>query len=282
MIGDRSNRCGPNPLACVHAGRCAGVRTAHGATPRRTFLLLPGLLLLLTLLCSGAHAVDAGIYVLMPTVNQGEREIDWHSGIESAAARGTGESDSALGLGMGVANRWFAELEIQFRKPAGAATALDAIEWQNTLALAEPNEWPIDVSLALGVERSFVAGEALLLSAGPLLQKDFGRMQANLNLLLDRYLHSMQSQPAQIEYQAQIKYRYHPFFEFGVQAFGTFSSSEQTWASLADEVHRLGPVVLGRISLPGERALGYNAALLVGTTAHTPDRTIRFQLEYEF
>jgi len=44
----------------------------------------------------------------------------------------------------------------------------------------------------------------------------------------------------------------------------------------------VGPVVLGRLVLPREHSLSYNVAFLLGTTAHSPDTTLRFQFEYEF
>jgi hypothetical protein len=40
--------------------------------------------------------------------------------------------------------------------------------------------------------------------------------------------------------------------------------------------------VLGRLVMPKERSLSYNFAFLFGTTAHSPDATLRFQAEYEF
>lgn len=238
--------------------------------------------LALALLCPAARAVDAGVYMLFPTVVQGEKEIDWHSGIGSSGAAITRESDSALGLGIGATERWFTEWEVQYRRTGDSGTQLDSIEWENTLALAEPNEWPLDVSVAFEVERSFLTGEGVLVRSGPLLQKEVGNFQANLNILLDRYFQSTKYQVTQIEYQGQVKFRYRQSFEFGLQAFGNVGSAEQTWASYSKQVHRVGPVVLGHIPLAGERSINYNAAFLLGTTAHSPDRTFRFQIEYEF
>jgi hypothetical protein len=55
-----------------------------------------------------------------------------------------------------------------------------------------------------------------------------------------------------------------------------------TWAPYSDQVHRIGPVALGKFKFGRERSLAYNAAFLFGTTARSPDRTLRFQIEYEF
>src|SRR3974390_3801021 len=72
-----------------------------------TRLLLP---VALALFARVVCAVDASDYLLLPTVNQGEREIDWRSGIASTGPTTNAQTDTALGMGFGVTPRWFTEL----------------------------------------------------------------------------------------------------------------------------------------------------------------------------
>ena len=228
------------------------------------------------------QAADASVYFLMPKVSQGEREIDWHAGVGSAGATTPHEQDMGLGLGYGVSSHWYTELAVQYRRKSLAGTALDAVEWENILVFAEPNEWPVDLGLVIDLEQPRDTAEGTAVRVGALLQKEWGRFQGNANLLLGRHFQSSEFLATQIHYQAQFKYRYSRPLEFGVQAFGNLGSSAHAVAAYADQIHRLGPVLLGRTPLPGERSLSYNAALLFGISAHSPDRTLRVQIEYEF
>jgi hypothetical protein len=248
------------------------------------WLILARLFLAVALSSSaqGVWAVDASDYLLLPTVNQGEREIDWRNGIASSGPTTNAQADSALGLGYGVTAHWFTELAVHYGKREGSSVAFKDVAWENILQLAEPGEWPIDVGVAFEVEHSSRSQDQLELTAGPLLQKEFGRFQANFNVLISHVTEGTEPATTRLRAQWQLKYRYREPFEFGVQAFDNLSSYGSTWAAYSDQVHRIGPVVLGRFKFARERSLSYNAALLFGTTTQSPDTTLRFQLEYEF
>lgn len=248
----------------------------------RAFFMPLLLGLALALRCQTAWTFDASEYLFLPTVTQGEREVDWHFGVGSSGATTRQAADAGIGIGMGVTARWYTELDLQYRQRGASGTALDAVEWENILQLAEPNQWPIDVGVVCEIERPQDVNERPSIRIGPLLQKEFGKYQANFNLLLGRHFRSSFFPATEIAYQSQIKYRYSEPFEFGLQAFGATGSRRQTWNELSAQVHRIGPVALGHFSLRHERSISYNAAFLVGATAHSPDRSVRVQLEYEF
>jgi hypothetical protein len=229
-----------------------------------------------------AVAVDSSEYLISPIVNRGERELDWQFGVGSPGPQTHSDIHSGIALGLGVTDHWFTELSLDYHKHSGRATEPDEVEWENVLQLAEQDEWPIDVGLAFSLGKSLSGSRGLSMRFGPLFQKEFGKVQANLNVLFERRLGRTSDPVTQAAYQGQIKYRYSRPLEFGVQAFGRFSSPAQLWAPYSQQVHRLGPVLLGRFVLPRERSISYNAALLFGTTAHSPDRTLRVQIEYEF
>jgi hypothetical protein len=229
-----------------------------------------------------ARAVDSSIYLLLPNVVKGEREFDWHAGIGSRGRTLAGENDAALGFGYGATDTWFTELAVRYRRVEGAPVTLDSLEWENIYVLAEPGEWPLDVGIVAEAEVPHASSEGASLRVGPLLQREIGRFQANINILASRYFRTAVYDATQFEYQAQFKLRYREPLEFGVQAFGDFSSNTRSFAPVPEQMHRWGPAVLGRFVLPGERSLNYNAALLFGTTAGSPDRTFRIQVEYEF
>jgi hypothetical protein len=235
-----------------------------------------------------ALAIDASEYLFVPKVTQGEREIDFYSGVGSTGAQTGAEDNAALSFGVGITGHWFTELAVEYRKQQSMAAGLDAIEWENFFQFGEPGQWPVDVGMVFNIERPYntssnpLTKDTTSIRFGPLLQKEYGRVQANFNLIFVHHFQRAAFPVAQIRYQSQIKYRYREPLEFGVQAFGKLGAGSQTLSSYSDQVHRVGPVVLGHFAIPGERSLSYNAALLIGTTAHSPDRTLRVQIEYEF
>jgi hypothetical protein len=229
-----------------------------------------------------AWAVDASDYLLLPTVVEGEREIDWRTGIASAGAATNAQADYALGVGYGVTAHWFTELAVHYGERQGSTLQFRDIAWENILQLAEPGEWPLDVGISFEVERSQRSQDQLDVTGGALLQKEVGLLQANLNILFTHVIEGPEPATTRVQFQGQLKYRYREPIEFGVQAFSYVSSYRTTWAPYAAQVHRLGPVVLGKFKFGRERSLSYNAAFLFGTTDRSPDRTLRFQIEYEF
>lgn len=285
-----SSKCRSTNSRPARWGRCAANREPSASTAfvvgRALWRSLVGLVLL-----SGtehALAVNAADYLFTPTVTQGEREIDLYGGTGSSGDTASAESNAGLGFGVGVTQHWFTELAITYRWQSPVGTGLDAFEWENILQIGEPGQWPVDIGMVFNVEKPYEASrnsrqtEGSSIRFGPLLQKDVGKVEVNFNFIVTRFVQSSEFSTTQFGYQSQIKYRYSPPLEVGIQAFGKVNSHEQAWAPYPDQVLRVGPVVLGRLAMPRERSLSYNLAILFGTTAHSPDTTLRFQAEYEF
>lgn len=250
-------------------------------TGRQTFASLL-VVCTLALFVPTAWAVDASDYLLLPTVVQGERELDWRSGFASAGPTTNAQADFALGFGLGVTAHWFTELAVHYGQRTGSALEFKDVAWENVLQLAEPGEWPVDVGIAVEVEHSRSSQDQMDVTVGPLLQKEFGLLQANFNILVTHLIEGTEPATTRVGFQAQLKYRYSEPFEFGIQAFSSISSYRATWVLYSDQVHRIGPVALGKFKFAREQSLSYNIALLFGTTGHSPDRTLRLQIEYEF
>lgn len=269
----RAVSCDPRASAELRVGRTARVALACMA---------------LLMAADRCLAVNAADHLFVPTVTQGEREIDFYAGSGTSGETTRAESNAGLGYGYGVTQHWFTELDVEYRWQSPVGTGLDALEWENILQIGEPGQWPVDIGLLCNVEKPYEASrnspksEGTSIRFGPLLQKDFGRVEANLNLLLTHFFQSDVFSSTQFGYQGQIKYRYSPPLEVGIQAFGRLSSGAQSWAPYPQQVLRVGPVVLGRLRLPQERSLSYNIGFLLGTTQHSPDQTLRLQIEYEF
>jgi hypothetical protein len=220
-------------------------------------------------------------YVLPAVVEEGEREIDFKAG--SARLRGSGQEDEeSMGLGLGVNSRWFTEVYAIWHRAPGDARRFDAWEWENRFQFTETGRFPVDVGLLLEVERPQVRSGGYELRWGPLLQADLlPTLQGNLNLLIEQHVDADAAEKVELGYQWQIKYRWRPAFEYGLQGFGDFGPWNH-WEPGIEQPHRAGPAVFGTLKAGGHRKLKYNAALLFGLTDGAAVNTLRAQLEYEF
>lgn len=238
--------------------------------------------LALSSLCvSSAAVAGPSDYVASPIVEEGEREIDFKSG--TAKSRdGSRESASSLGFGWGATSWWFTELYAKWHKEPGAASTFDAWEWENKFQLTETGKYPVDIGLLVEIERPKDRSEGYEYRWGPLLQADITPgVQANLNLLFTKHIRASAPSQAAFGYQWQLKYRWRPEFEYGLQGFGDAGPWNE-WAPRSEQSHIAGPAVFGRLRVGDHQAVRYNAGVLFGLGDGAPRHTLRIQAEYEF
>lgn len=221
-------------------------------------------------------------YVYTPAVAQGEREIDFKYGTASPLA-GSGAQAFSLGFGYGATQSWFTEVYLK-QERNGTQNATLA-EWENKFQLTEAGEYPVDIGLVTELEAPLVSHVPWEFRLGPLFQKEFGKLQLNANLLFVRAFGKMDETgvpfSTNLAYQWQAKYRWQPVFEFGLQGMGEVGKWNN-WYPQAEQSHRVGPAVFGKLPLGNGQAIKYNAAWLFGASAAAPNHTVRMQLEYEY
>lgn len=229
---------------------------------------------------STAAVAGPADYIYTPTVEYGEREIDFKFG--SARLPGGNKSQAAnIGFGYGATEWWFTEVYLKYAKSTAQNTRLTAVEWENKFQLTESGKYPVDVGLVTELEVPRDRNDAYEFKFGPLFQTEFGKVQLNGNLLFEREFSDGLPHKTEMGYQWQVKYRWQPKFEVGLQGFGEVGEWNN-WDSSDLQKHQFGPAVFGKIAIGERKALKYNAAWLVGTSKAAPDHTFRLQVEYEF
>lgn len=220
-------------------------------------------------------------YVYSPTVEQGEKEIDFKYGTAKKDGR---ENQSSLGFGWGVNAFWFTEAYVKWAKEPGRGTRVDALEWENKFQLTETGKYAVDVGLITEIEIPRESHEGKEFKIGPLFQTEFGKLQLNTNLLFERrfggIVEAGEERITEFNYQWQVKYRLQPSFEFGAQGLGELGKWNH-WAPRNEQLHSFGPAVFGKIDMGNHHKISYNAAYLFGKRA-APTHTFRLQVEYEF
>lgn len=216
-------------------------------------------------------------YIYLPTVEYGEKEIDFKFGT-AKQQNGERKQVSSLGFGYGVTEYWFTE--VYFKHEREGSDTLTLGEWENRFQLTETGKYPVDLGLVVEIAAPLNKNEAYEFKLAPLMQTEFGKVQLNGNLVLERTF-GPGDHITELGYQWQTKYRWKPSFEFGLQGFGEVGKWDN-WAPADEQEHRMGPAIFGKIGLGTKQAIKYNAALLFGTSEAAADHTFRMQIEYEF
>lgn len=231
-----------------------------------------------------AHAGPAeSIYT--PIVDYREWEFELKGGVQDFHNPDNGELAYELSVGYGIAPRWATEIEVEYPRAPGTAARVEEIEWENVIQLTEHGEHWMDAGIFAEFDYNRLEYRNTI-ELGPMLQKEIGLSQYNLNVLWE---HRLSAAPVEGEddegdarnglgYDAQWKYNLQPAFQPGVQVFGTLGDP----AHLHSQELKAGPAFFGVAILGNGKSLRYNAAWLGGLTRDTPNSTVRFQLEYEF
>jgi hypothetical protein len=219
-------------------------------------------------------------YVLLPHVVQGERALELKIG--SASGPGERETVGSISFEYAPTPIWVTEVYAQFARLGSERVKYDATEWENRFQLTEPGQYRVDWGLAAELEKPRDPSEGWNLRVGPLAQGEIGsRIQWNFNTLLATSWSGADASSTHLNDQWQLKYRWRPEFEVGVQGFGDLGPWYH-WSALNAQFQDIGPAVFGRINLGGRNVVSYNVAWLVGLTSPTPSDTVRAQVEFEF
>jgi hypothetical protein len=237
--------------------------------------------LLVFMLCqAGTLYANPADYIFTPIVEYGEREFDFKAGTVLPQGRNRAQGIS-LGYGYGATEYWFTEVYLK-QEYSGSYNA-NLAEWENKFQLTETGSYPVDIGLITELEAPLDKDARWDLTIGPLFQTEFGKLQLNGNLLLERQFGKTIDTITDFNYQWQAKYRWQPVLEFGMQGLGDLGKWNH-WNSQANQFHRFGPALFGKFVLGNRQAIKYNAAWLlrVSTSAHSANHTLRMQVEYEF
>ena len=118
----------------------------------------------------------AADYVYTPTVEYGEREIDFKFGATSPLA-GNRAQGASIGFGYGAKEYWFTEVYLKQERDGSAIANL--AEWENKFQLTETGLYPVDIGLITELESPLSANTPWEFKFGPLLQTEFGKLQLN-------------------------------------------------------------------------------------------------------
>lgn len=237
------------------------------------------LVLTMALLLPGAAALaDPGYYLVTVYENEGEANVDfryWNVKLPHSPETIWPE----IGFGYGVTKRWYTELYASYIGSTNMATRLGSLNWQNDYLLTQ-GQYDFDLALHTDLIHNY-GGRGKAFEYGPVLQTEVGRVQLNANAIFERTFHAPFSQPTQLKYQWQVKYRWRPALQFGLQGFGELGQWNN-WAPRKQQSHRAGPMISGILPIGTTDSFRYQASFLKGSVYGTRGTMLSMQLQYAF
>ena len=231
-----------------------------------------------TLLASAAAMADPGYYLVTVYENEGEANIDYR--YWTVKMPGSPETTwPEIGFGYGVTKRWYTEVYASYIGSSATATRLCSLNWQNDYLLTQ-GQYDFDLALHTNLIHN-CGGGGQAFEYGPVLQTEVGRVQLNANLIFERAFDAPGSQPTQLKYQWQVKYRWKPAFQFGFQGFGELGQWDD-WAPRRQQSHRAGPMISGTRYPIGATSFKYRAAFLKGSVYGSHSHMWSMRLQYQF
>ena len=231
---------------------------------------------------------QAEFKVRYPIVEFRELDIE-HNGSVTFDKRNSGKNNSQsypTEIEFGFLPWWKIGLETNIEAQPGQNIHYEATALENYFQLTPQGKYWADVAFFSEVERPSNRNGANAVTFGPLIQKEAPGLLFGLdtlhtvNLLLEREVgHNAEAgTPMRVAWQTRA--RLHPLFEPGFEYYADVGDIAAP-GKLADQQHRIGPIVAGLYAFPPYGKLKYEMGYLFGLTRATENGAMRWRLEYE-
>src|SRR5215469_3409335 len=259
--------------------RRLGSLSRGAATPLIVVLLLAGL--------GAGSAAHAQLKVRYPIVDYREIEIEPFSDITFDKPKsGLGNNQRyTIEYGFGPLPNWFVEVGHEIAAPNGENITYDATEVESYLQLTPTGKYFGDLAMFAEYEHPLHQGDPKAFTFGPLAQTEFGEIAGlgalhTLNLLFTRTVGNNRTEATQLFTAWQSRLLINPYIQPGFEYYGEIDQILNP-GTLSQQLHRIGPVLVGASNFAPYGNLKYEAGYLFGMTDATPRGTVRFRLEWE-
>ncbi|MEJ2383006.1 MAG: hypothetical protein P8Y54_01255 [Xanthomonadales bacterium] len=205
-----------------------------------------------------------------PYVQPLEREFEWRAIWQD---RQQGRPDDLqryrFAYGQSFGDRWFAEVYLVGERSDTNDFSVTSYEIEAQRQLTEQGEFWADWGVVFELEKERNA-DAWEFSTGVLAEKEWGRWSGTANLFLTHEWGNDIADETESRLGLQARYRYSRAFEPAIELYS------------GQDTRGIGPAVLGQAALGGRRQLRWEAGVIFGVGAQSPDTTLRLLFEFEF
>jgi hypothetical protein len=208
--------------------------------------------------------------VYHPYVDSLESEIE-HRSIFQDVEQGSNESRQLhqVSFGRSFGQALFGEVYLVGEKSPAGGFDLEAFEFELKWQLTEQGEYSADWGFLFEYEQEFNQ-DVHEFTTGLLIEKEFGRWSGTGNLLLIQEWGRDIDDEFETAMALQARYRYTRGFEPALELYAGQDSAG------------IGPVAMGSAAIGTRKSVHWEAGVIFGLGDNSPDRALRFLLEYEF
>lgn len=208
--------------------------------------------------------------VYHPYVDALESEIEFRSLFQDSSRSNDNDKQShRLAFGHSIGDRLFGEAYLVAARSRSGDFDIEAYELELKWQLTEQGQYAADWGLLFEWEDEFDA-DIRELSAGLLVEREFGRLSGTANLMLIQEWGDDIRDEFETAFSAQARYRLSRTLEPALEFYA------------GQDYRGLGPVFLGNLNLGIRRSLNWEAGIIFGADDDSPDHSYRLLLELEF
>ena len=233
-----------------------------------------------------AWPAQAEFKLRYPFVDYREIELE-HNGDTTFDQRKSGNNNQSYTheIEVGVTPFWLFGLEAETGAAPSENLRYQATTVENIFQLTPQGKYWADVGFFAEYSHAASRRDADSFTFGPLIQKELYDVMGidtvhTLNLLFSKEVGRDRTDATPFFYAWQSRLRLDPHFEPGIEIYGQVDNIEAP-GKLADQQHRVGPVVVGLHSLAPYGKIKYEVGYLFGLTRATESGAVRWRLEYE-
>lgn len=234
-----------------------------------------------------ASSAHAEFKVRYPFVDYREIEFE-HNGDTTFDKSKSGKNNNQSythEIEVGATPFWLFGLEAETGAAPGENLRYEATTFENIFQLTPQGKYWVDLGFFAEYSHAASRRDADSFTFGPLIQKElYDVMGADtvhtLNLLFSKEVGRNRTDATPFFYAWQSRLRLDPHFEPGIEVYGRVDNIEAP-GKLADQQHRVGPVVVGLHSLAPYGKIKYEVGYLFGLTHSTENGAVRWRFEYE-
>jgi len=228
--------------------------------------------LLMTALSSAQAFADGGVVdkVYHPYVDALENEIEFRALFQSQqGSRDNDEQIYQLSYGRSLGQKLFGEAYVVGARDRSGSFDIEAYEVEVKWQLTEQGQYAADWGLLFEWEDQFDA-DIREVTAGLLVEKEFGRFSGAANLTVIREWGGDIEDEVETAFASQLRYRYSRVFEPALEVYA------------GQDYRGAGPVATGNLNLGIRKSLSWEAGVIFGLDSKSPNESLRFLIEFEF
>lgn len=225
-----------------------------------------------------ARAGDYQVY--SPNVVKGEKEIELRGFNSWGASERSGAGKAVrFAVGYSPTDFWATELYANSEQEPGESLKLEEYEWENRFQLTPQGKYWADLGILSEIEIPRFSHDPYEVKVGPVIEKDFGRLTTQVNLLAAHQYGKNAESGVELSYRVRLLYRADRLLSPVVEAYGQPVGKIGDWGHPRNQI---GGGISGKAVLGGGSNLIYSAVVLFGASRSAADTTGVARLEYEF